>query len=146
MKIRPVTILEVEYIAYDLAKKLMEWDEPIPAFGTRYPGRLESCLAQPFQTYGHKLLYKGLMGKAAVLFYLMTKNHPFENGNKRIAVATLLYFLMINNKWLKTSNASLYKFAKEVAESNPRDKDSAIVRITEFLEKFFVDFNSIGLK
>lgn len=141
MKIRPITILEVEYIAYDLAKKLMEWDEPIPAFGTRYPGRLESCLAQPFQTYGRKLLYKGLTGKAAVLFYLMTKNHPFENGNKRIAVATLLYFLMTNNKWLKTSNISLYEFAKEVAASDPRDKDSAIARITEFLKEHLTDLN-----
>jgi hypothetical protein len=37
MKIRSVGILEVEFIAFELARKLMSWDEPIPEFGTRYP-------------------------------------------------------------------------------------------------------------
>jgi death-on-curing family protein len=133
MKIKPVGILEVEYIAFELARKLMVWDEPIPEFGTRYPGRLESCLAQPFQTFSRRLLYPGLISKAAILFYLMNKNHPFENGNKRIAVTTLLYFLGRNDKWLKTTNERLYEFAKEVAASDPKDMDAVVVKIAEFL-------------
>lgn len=133
MKIDSVSILEVEYIAFELARKLLAWDEPIPEFGTRYPGRLESCLAQPFQTFSRRLLYRGLIAKAAILFYLMNKNHPFENGNKRIAVTTLLYFLGKNGKWLKMTNEALYEFAKEVAASDPKEKDAVIERISESL-------------
>ena len=55
----------------------------------------------PFQTFSAKSLYPSLAGKASMLFYLMIKNHPFLNGNKRIAIITLLMFLLRNNKWLK---------------------------------------------
>lgn len=135
MRIKKISILEVEYIAYQLAKELMEWDEPIPEFGTRYPGRLEGCLAQPFQTFEGSL-YPGLVKKAAMLFYFMIKNHPFENGNKRIAVTTFLYFLSENNLWLETSNELLYNFAKEVAESDPVSKTSVAKKIEEFIQQY----------
>jgi death on curing protein len=134
MKIRPIRILEVEYIAFELARKLMEWDEPIPEFGTRFPERLESCLAQPFLTFG-RLLYPGLIAKSAILFYLMIKNHPFENGNKRIAITTLLYFLHENGKILRTTNEALYEFAKEVAASDSKKRDATIHTIKHFLEQ-----------
>ena len=98
--IKKISILEIEYIAYRLAKKLMSWNEPIPDFSSRFPNVLESCLAIPFQSFSGRKLYKGLVGKAAVLFYLMIKNHPFLNGNKRIATASLLVFLHINDYWL----------------------------------------------
>jgi death-on-curing family protein len=133
MKIRPVRILEVEYVAFELARKLMEWDKPIPEFGTRFPERLESCLAQPFVSFGG-LLYPRLVAKASILFYLMIKNHPFENGNKRIAITTLLYFLHENGKLLRTTNEAMYEFAKDVAASDPKDKDVAIQMIEGFLE------------
>ena len=75
--IKKVTITEVEYTAFRLAKELMTWSEPIPDFGSRFPNVLESCLDTPFQTYNQKPLYRKLTGKAAMLFYLMIKNHPF---------------------------------------------------------------------
>lgn len=136
MKIKRITILEVEYIAFKLAKHFLEWDEPIPAFGTRFVGRLESCIAQPFQSFNHKLLYRGIVSKSAILFYLMVKNHPFENGNKRIAVTTLLYFLEENGLWLKTSSESIYHFAKEVAKSDPREKEKIVESITTFINAY----------
>lgn len=138
MKIKSVTILEVEYIAYRLAKETMKWDEPIPDFGSRFPGKLESCLAVPFQSFGGKLFYKGLVGKASILFYLMVKNHPFENGNKRIAMTTLFYFLRKNKKWLRVDNQELYNFAKWVAESNSKLKEETISAIRKFLETYIV--------
>ncbi len=100
----------------------MTWDEPISEFGSRFPNILESCLKVPFQTFGRKNLYRGLVGKAAIMFYLMIKNHPFENGNKRIAVAALLVLLHKNKKWLRMTNQQLYNFAKQVAESKPQEK------------------------
>src|SRR3989338_6367182 len=93
MKTIPISITEVELIAYRLAEKLMKFNELIPEFGTRFPSILESCLVTPFQKFGGKFLYEGLVKKAAVLFYLMIKNHPFKNGNKRIARRPLVRFI-----------------------------------------------------
>ncbi len=139
MKLKPLSVIEIEYVAHSLAKKMMSWDEPIPDFGTRFPNKLESCLAVPFQTFDRRLLYKGLLGKASVLFYLMIKNHPFENGNKRIAMTTLFYFLHKNKKWMKVDNQELYNFAKWVAESNPKLKDETVSAIHKFIRMYLVN-------
>ena len=76
---------------------------------------LEGCLANAFQTFGGKDLYKTLVDKAAIIFYTMIKDHPFMNGNKRIAVTSLLVFLALNGKWLKATNEALYEMAIDIA-------------------------------
>lgn len=134
-----ISVTDVEYIAYDLAKKLMSFDEPIPDFVTRYPNVLERCLMQPFQRFEGDDLYKGLMKKTAVLFYLMIKNHPFQNGNKRIAVSTMFFFLWDNGKWLKISNQELYNFAKWVAESNAKLNVPTVDAIEKFIGLYVID-------
>ncbi len=133
---KQITIAEIEYIAHRLAKELMSWNEPIPDFDTRFPHRLESCVAVPFQRFAKKDLYKGFIRKASILFYLLIKNHPFQNGNKRIAVASLLYFLYKNKKWLRVDETELYNFAKWVAESNPKLKDATVAAIEKFLSTY----------
>jgi len=139
MKLELISILEVEYVAYRLAKETMSWNEPIPDFSSRFTGRLESCLAVPFQTFQRKVFYKGLNEKASVLFYLMVKNHPFENGNKRIAMATLFLFLYKNKKWLKVDEQELYNFAKWVAESNAKLKDETVLAINKFIKTYIIN-------
>lgn len=136
---KTVTILEVEYVAHALAKELMHWNEPIPDFNSRSPHILESCLMVPFQTFGGRKLYKGLNAKAAILFYLMIKNHPFQNGNKRIAMTTLFYFLYKNKKWLKVDNQELYNFAKWVALSNPKLRIETTAAIKKFIETYVIN-------
>ncbi len=131
-----LTVLEIEYIVHSLARKLMRFDEPIPDFSTRFPNILESCLAVPFQTFGKRYLYKGFIGKASILFYLMIKNHPFQNGNKRLAVTTLLVFLAKNNKWLNVSNQEFYNFAVWVAQSSPQFKDQVMSSINKFIKAY----------
>lgn len=138
MRPKEIKLADVEYIAFRLAKRFFEWNEPIPSFGSRYPDRLESCLATPFQKFGKKYLYKGLIQKGAVLFYLMNKNHPFQNGNKRIAMTTLLVFLHDNDKWLLVSQAELYEFSKYVAGSESSVKDKIISEIKIFIRKYLV--------
>ena len=136
---KSLSILEIEYVDHRLAKKFMEWNEPIPDFGSRYPNILESCLAMPFQTFSRKKLYKGLIEKAAVLFYLMIKNHPFKNGNKRIAMVTLFYFLYKNNKWIRVDNTELYNFAKWVASSNPKIKKETVMATDKFIRTYLTN-------
>ena len=75
-----------------------------------------------------------------ILFYLMIKNHPFQNGNKRIAVMSLLYFLSVNNKWIQMSNTDLYNFAKDVAASKHDERKTKITEIQESLKKHLVDW------
>lgn len=136
--LKNITLAEVQYIAHQLAKKWMEWDEPIPDFSSRYPNILESCLAAPFQTFGKKMLYRNLIEKSSILFFLLIKNHPFFNGNKRIAVTTLLVFLDKNKKWLKISNQELYNFAMWVAASPPDLKDQIVKAIQIYLKKHII--------
>ena len=131
--IKRINIETVKFIAYTLAKKTIDWDQPIPDFETRYPNILESCIIVPFQKFDKKSLYKGLLGKAAMLFYLLIKNHPFQNGNKRLAITTLLVFLYLNNKWLETDKTSLYNFAVWVAQSPAELKDETVKAIEKFI-------------
>ena len=138
---KSLALTEVEYVAHSLAKELLAWSEPIPDFGSRFPNALESCLAAPFQKFGGKVLYRGLTEKAAILFYLMVKNHPFQNGNKRIAMTALLYFLHKNNKWLRVGNVELYNFAKWVAESNPRLKTETVAAIQKFVKTYMISLS-----
>ena len=139
MKTIPISITEVELIAYRLAEKLMKFNEPIPEFGTRFPSILESCLVTPFQKFGGKFLYEGLIRKAAFLFYLIIKNHPFKNGNKRIGMMAMLYLLHKNSKWIEVDNQVLYNFAKWVASSDPSVKDATIMATEKFLKDHLSD-------
>jgi death-on-curing family protein len=116
----------------------MSWDETIPEFHTRYPQILESCITVPFQKYAGQDLYRGLKEKAGILFYLMIKNHPFQNGNKRVAVTTLLLFLYLNGKWLKVNNIELYNFAVWVAESPSKFKDEVVQAINKFIRSYII--------
>lgn len=130
-----LTLLQVELVAHSLAQELMNWDEPIPSFDTRFPDRLESCLKTPFQKFDGKSLYRGIVGKGAILFYLMVKNHPFQNGNKRIAVMTLLYFVHKNSYWLNVDNDVFYNFANDVAKGDPTEKDKVMIMIRSFIRR-----------
>jgi death on curing protein len=141
MKLKRLTIKDVEYVAYSLAMETMTWTEPIPDFSTRYTNALERCIEAPFQTFGGRQLYPGLIKKASMLFYLMIKNHPFQNGNKRLAMTTLFIFLFQNKKWLKVDNQELYNFARWVAESNAKLKEDTVRAIETFLKHYMIDLN-----
>lgn len=128
-----ITVKEVEYIAFRLAQEVLSFNEPIPDFSTRFANILESCLAIPFQTFLGKLPYPGFISKASILFYLMIKNHPFQNGNKRIAMTTLFVFLHKNSKWIKVDTQELYNFTMWIAKSPATAKEEAVKAIEKFL-------------
>jgi death-on-curing family protein len=134
--VKKITFAEVKHIAFHLAQKKLTFDEPIPDFSTRFPCSLESCLAVPFQRFGGKSPYPTLIAKAAILFYLMIKNHPFQNGNKRIAMMTLFVFLYNNSKWIIVDEKELYNFTVWVAQSPPAVKNETVAAIETFLKKY----------
>ncbi|MCX5704223.1 MAG: type II toxin-antitoxin system death-on-curing family toxin [Candidatus Omnitrophica bacterium] len=136
---KKLTVKDIECISFHLAQALMSFNEPIPNFSTRFPNVLESCLAAPFQTFSGKSLYSGLTCKVSTLFYLMIKNHPFQNGNKRIAMTTLFVLLYKNKKWLKVDTQELYNFTVWVAESPPRFKEETVKAIEKFIKAYMVE-------
>ncbi len=136
---KTITIKDMEYIAFKLAQQTMSFDEPVPDFSTRFPNILESCLAVPFQRFSGKSLYPGLTSRAAVLFYLLIKNHPFQNGNKRVAMTALLVFLYENNKWIEVDTQELYNFTVWVAQSPASVKDETVKAVEKFLNAHLID-------
>ena len=135
---KSITVKEVEYIAFRLARETLAFDEPIPDFSSRFPNILESCLATPFQSFAKKSLYPTLISKAAMLFYLLIKNHPFQNGNKRIAMTALFVFLYRNGKWIQVDTQELYNFTVWVAQSPPTVKEETVKATEKFLKRYLV--------
>jgi death-on-curing protein len=133
-----ITMSDVEVISHHYAQSKLGYDEPIPEFSTRYAGRLESCLVTPFQRFGKRHLYRGLTGKASMLFYLLIKNHPFQNGNKRIAMTTLMTFLHLNGKWLSVPIDEMYDFAVWIAMGPAKAKDETVAAIEQFISGHLV--------
>lgn len=64
--------------------------------GLRDPGLLESAVTMPQQQFGGELLHPGLIDMAAAYMFHIAMNHPFHDGNKRVAVMSALVFLDIN--------------------------------------------------
>lgn len=137
-----VTLHEIEHIIFSLTREKLTFSEPIPDFATRFPNVLESCLSAPMQTFGSKDLYPTFIDKVSILFYLMVKNHPFQNGNKRVAMITLLYVLYRNSKWIKADTQVLYNFAAWVAESPPMAKEETINFIEKFIKTYIVSLKN----
>ena len=133
-----ITVTEIEQVAFFIARHRFSFDEPIPDFTTRFPNLLESCLETPFQTFGGKDLYPTFYAKLSILFYLMNKNHPFQNGNKRIAMTTLFYALYTSKKWIRVDQQKLYNFAVWVAESPAEAKDEMVSFIQKFIKKHII--------
>ncbi|OGH34545.1 MAG: hypothetical protein A3B38_00040 [Candidatus Levybacteria bacterium RIFCSPLOWO2_01_FULL_36_13] len=129
---------DFEFICFNLTREFLTFDEPIPDYSTRNNTLLESSLASPRHTFDKKLFYPTLEEQASILFYSLIKNHPFANGNKRIAVMTLLIFLKLNGKWLKISPLALYRLAFVVANSKPKDKNMVFQELLKVMEKYII--------
>lgn len=76
--------------------------------GMRDPGLLESALAQPPMNWVYDLEADFLDLAAAYAFHL-TKNHPFNDGNKRVALHAAMTFLLINGVEINVSQEALYE-------------------------------------
>lgn len=90
--------------------------------------RLKSCLESPQQAMFGKDLYPDLASKAAILFFLLIKNHPFLDGNKRTGVLALFEFLERNGSTLEVDKQEFFDFTIDVSTSK-FDKDQIAVWI-----------------
>ena len=97
-------------------------------FANPKDGSFASSVNQIYQTFGGNDCYPTLEEKAAMLLYLITKNHSFSDGNKRIAASCFLYFLNKNNMLYKNNlpiidNGTLFALTLLIAESKPSEME-----------------------
>ena len=98
-------------------------------FGNPKDESFDSSVNQIYQTFDGDELYPTLEEKAAMLLYLITKNHSFSDGNKRIAASCFLYFLEKNGILYKENqpiidNSTLFALTVLIAESNPKEMET----------------------
>ena len=120
-----VIIPEQEYL--EIIDK-MKSDFASDVFGIPKDGSFASSINQIYQTFDGKDCYPSLEEKAATLLYLITKNHSFSDGNKRIAASCFLYFLDKNNMLYKNDlpiidASALFALTLLIAESKPEEMD-----------------------
>lgn len=85
--------------------------------GIRDIGLIESAINAPFQTFGGQDLYPTIFDKATQLFYGLTKNHGFVDGNKRVALHVTEIFLRVNNFMFNCSQDELVEVSLQIAAS-----------------------------
>lgn len=109
-------------------------------FGKPRGDAFKSSLGAISQTYDDKDVYPSIAEKAANLLYLVIKDHPFYDGNKRIGALLFVIFLTINDYHLtengetKISDRALTALALLIAESNPSEKGLLTALICKLLE------------
>ena len=101
-------------------------------FGHEKDESFKSSIGQIYQTFGGAELYPSVEQKAAMLLYLVTKNHSFSDGNKRIAASLFLWFLLNNGILYKAdgskriADATLVAMTLMIAESRPEDMEMMV--------------------
>ena len=109
-------------------------------FGKPRSSSFEASLSAISQTFDGQDVYPSITEKAANLLYLIIKDHPFYDGNKRIGALLFVVFLTINDYHLtkngetKISDRALTALALLIAESNPSEKGLLVALICKLLE------------
>lgn len=89
----------------------------------RGSGLLDSALSQPVASWGGEWLNSYPFGMAAAYLFSICKNHPFEDGNKRVALDVCLTFLLLNGYECVAEPDSITAFVLEIAsEKSSKDQ------------------------
>ena len=110
-------------------------------FGNEKDDSFKSSIGQIYQTFGGDELYPSVEEKAAMLLYLVTKNHSFSDGNKRIAATLFLWFL--NNNGILYREDGSKRFADNtlvaltlmIAESKTEEKDVMVKVVVNLINQ-----------
>lgn len=112
-----------------------------PLFANEKDDSFKSSIGQIYQTFGGEDLYPSVEEKAAMLLYLVTKNHSFSDGNKRIAASLFLWF-MNNNGILydchggkRIADNTLVAITLMIAESRTDEKDTMVKVVVNLINR-----------
>lgn len=145
LKIEDTTGKEAFHATYENAmeviRELHEKFGGSTLFGNEKDGSFKSSIGQIYQTFGGIDLYPSVEEKAAMLLYLVTKNHSFSDGNKRIAATLFLWFLngngiLYNEDGSKRiADNTLVALTLMIAESRTEEKDTMVKVIVNLINK-----------
>jgi len=123
-----------------IISKLKDQFKKQSLLGQPYSDKFNSIILNINQTFNNKELYPSIEEKAANLLYMFIKDHPFVDGNKRIASAVFIFFLSKNNYLNKTNgqtkinNNTLTALSLLLAISDPKEKDIMINLIINLIK------------
>ncbi len=110
-------------------------------FASEKDDSFKSSIGQIYQTFGGEELYPSVEEKAAMLLYLVVKNHSFSDGNKRIAAMLFLWFLN-NNRVLyaedghkRIADNTLVALTLMIAESRTEEKDVMVKVVVNLINR-----------
>ena len=145
LKIEDTTGKEVFHATYENAMEVIrglhEKFGGSNLFGNEKDDSFKSSIGQIYQTFGGGDLYPSVEEKAAMLLYLVTKNHSFSDGNKRIAATLFLWFLngngiLYNEDGTKRiADNTLVALILMIAESRTEEKDTMVKVIVNLINK-----------
>lgn len=110
-------------------------------FGNEKDDSFKSSIGQIYQTFGGVDLYPSVEEKAAMLLYLVTKNHSFSDGNKRIAATLFLWFMQRNgilyhaDGTKRIADGTLVALTLMIAESRTEEKDVMVKVVVNLINK-----------
>ena len=129
-------------LTYEECRKFidrMKFSADSALFGNEKDGSFKSALGAVYQSFGGQDLYPTAQEKGANLLYLVTKNHGFSDGNKRIAAGLFLYFLSRNKLMFRRDGSkrvadhTLVALTVMIAESRPEEKEMMVNLVMNFL-------------
>lgn len=113
---------------FDKFNHLIQFDEPIPPFDSRFPGKLEGILNSVKQTFSGENLNPTVLDASAAYFNQIIRGHPFKNGNKRIAILLTHVFLLVHGIDFILSYKGMYNFALGIAKYSVK-YDAAMTKL-----------------
>ena len=139
--VKPKGIKDDREITYENCQEIismLKFGSDSDLFGLERNQGLKSIINTIYQSFGGKDLYPTIEEKAANFLYLITKNHTFIDGNKRIAATLFIYFLNFYNILYKENcqvidNNTLVALTLLIAQSNPKEKEILIDLVMNFL-------------
>lgn len=134
IKTQPLIYQDVMPAIQALKDKLIEKQEASNLFAREFDQRFSGILLSLEQTFQGKALYSSVQEKAAHLLYFIIKDHPFIDGNKRVACFMLLLYLQMHRLPWHLNDRGLTALALLIAESQPTQKDILIRLIVNLLQ------------
>lgn len=130
---------DAKRIIDELKKNLLMKKEATEIFGQEVENKFKAIIGNIYQTFEGREVYPSLEEKAAHLLYFTIKDHPFVDGNKRIASFLFIYYLSKNNYLYRPSGEkkindnALTALTLLIAISHTDDKETLIKIVTNIL-------------
>ncbi len=123
--------------------RFLDIGEPIEPYKIIDKSKIKNVIEMPKVQFDGLDLYPTLSDKAAFIFYEINKGHIFPNGNKRLSVAFLLFFLIINDMEMNVTANELTNKALEVAMSNATDFENVKSDLRDWIQSKLIQRSTL---